>query len=63
MRVTLPELPFDVPPKPRELTAAAPSRGGDVTADVVTSDGDEETVDIIESEGVRWGPRRDWGKV
>ena len=64
MKVTLPAIPFDVPPKPREITAAAPfHNGGDVDPDLIERDSDAPVVDVIESAGVRWGPRRDWGKV
>lgn len=66
MKVTLPAVPFDVPPKPRELTAAAPSyaiEASDLDPDLFDDDGDASVMDVIEGEGVRWGPRRDWGKV
>lgn len=63
MKVTLPAVPFDVPPKPRELTAAAPSYASDVDLDLLDEDSDAPVIDVIESAGVRWGPRRDWGKV
>ena len=66
MRVTLPAIPFDVPPKPKELTAAAPSYAIEVSdpdPDLLEGDSDAPVVDVIESAGVRWGPRRDWGKV
>ena len=55
-----------MPPKPRELTAAAPSYAIEVSdpdPDLLDGDSDAPVVDVIESAGVRWGPRRDWGKV
>lgn len=66
MKVSLPPVPFDLPPKPRELTAAAPSYAIEVSGldpDLPEGDGDAPVIDVIESAGVRWGPRRDWGKV
>lgn len=66
MKVTLPAMPFDVPPKPRELTAAAPAyalRVTDIDHDLVEDDAGGDVVDVLSSEGVIWGPRRDWGKV
>lgn len=58
-------MPFDVPPKPPELTAAAPVRSLQVKKVDRTLVAKEtgEVIDALESEGVRWGPRREWGKV
>ena len=59
-------MPFDVPPKPREVTAAAPGYAlavTDVDPDLVEDDASGDVIDVLSSEGVRWGPRRDWGKV
>ena len=66
MKVTLPPLPFDVPPRPKEVTAAAPTRALKekvVDPEFVEVEAESPVVDVIDSEGVRWGPRRDWGKV
>lgn len=57
-------MPFAVPPKRPEITAAAPARAlkmRDVDPDMIAEDG--EFSDVVDAEGVRWGPRRDWGKV
>lgn len=66
LKVTLPAMPFDVPPKPKEVTAAAPAYAlwvTDVDPDLIEDDTDAPVADVIDAEGVRWGPRRDWGKV
>ena len=61
MTVTLPRLPFDVPPKPKELTAAAPSHVLAIKKidDSLMAD-DGEYVDPIEDGGVPMGKRKDW---
>ena len=55
MKVTLPPLPFDVPPKPKELTGAVPARVAKAKVeDVPPATSDEDTIDVIDAEGVRW---------
>ena len=56
MKVSLPDVPFDLPPKPREITAAAPSHnGGDVDASLVDIDETADPVaEVTDGEGVRW---------
>ena len=56
MRVSLPAVPFDLPPRPREITAAAPSHsGGDVDASPVEIDETTDpVVEVTDGEGVRW---------
>jgi len=61
LTVTLPEPPFDVPPKPKELTAAAPSRVlavKKIDGSLMADEGDY--VDPIEDGGVPMGKRKDW---
>ena len=55
LKVTLPPLPFDVPPKPKELTGAVPARVAKAKVeDVPPATSDEDTIDVIDAEGVRW---------
>ncbi len=66
MKVTLPALPFDVPPKPKDVTAAAPTRAlkeKSVDPELVDDEAELPVPDVTEGINVRWGPRRDWGKV
>ena len=62
MSVTLPALPFDVPPKPMELTSATPSRVlaiKKIDASLVGDDGGDY-IDATRCEGVPMGKRKDW---
>jgi hypothetical protein len=55
LKVTLPTLPFDVPPKPKELIGAVPARVAKAKVEDVPPDtSDEDTIDVIDGEGVRW---------
>lgn len=55
LKVTLPTLPFDVPPKPKELTSAVPARVVRVNVEDVPPDtSDEAAIDVVDAEGVRW---------
>lgn len=55
MKVTLPTLPFDVPPKPKELTGAVPARVAMAEVEDVPPDtSDEATIDVVDAEEVRW---------
>ena len=62
MKVTLPALPFDVPPKPKELTAAPSARLLEVRRVDASLLGDEggEYIDPADDEGVPMGKRKDW---
>lgn len=62
MSVTLPAMPFDVPPKPREMTSATPSRVLTVRKVDASLVGDEsgDYVDPVDDEGVPMGRRKDW---
>tara|TARA_R110001632_G_scaffold182725_2_gene302854 strand:- start:230 stop:415 length:186 start_codon:yes stop_codon:yes gene_type:complete len=56
LKVTLPAVPFDLPPKPREITAAAPAHsGGDVDVSLVEIDeATDPVLEVTDGEGVRW---------
>ena len=62
MKITLPTLPFDVPPKPKELTAAPSARLLKVRRVDAGLLGDEsgEYIDPLDGEEVPLGKRRDW---
>ena len=62
MKVTLPPMPFDVPPKPKELTAAPSARLLKVRRVDVSLLGDEsgEYIDPLDGEEVPMGKRKDW---
>ena len=62
MKITLPPVPFDVPPKPRELTAAPSSRLLAVRKIDASLLGDEsgDFIDPIDGEEVPLGKRKDW---
>ena len=62
MKVTLPTLPFDVPPKPKELTAAPSARLLKVRRVDASLLGDEggEYIDPLDGEEVPLGKRKDW---
>ena len=61
IKVTLPDVPFDLPPRPREITAAAPSHtGGDVDVSLVEIDETSDPVaEVTDGEGVRWDKGED----
>jgi hypothetical protein len=62
LSVTLPALPFDVPPKPMELTAPPSSRVlaiKKIDASLVSDDGGDY-IDATRCEGVPMGKRKDW---
>ena len=62
MRITLPPVPFDVPPKPRELTAAPSARLLAVRKVDASLLGDEsgDFIDPIDGDEVPMGKRKDW---
>ena len=63
MKVTLPAMPFDIPPKPRELTPPAPSsRLLAVRKIDVSLIGDEggDFIDPVDGDEVPMGKRTDW---
>ena len=62
MTVTLPVPPFELPPKPRELTAAPSSRLLEVRRVDASLLGDEggDFIDPIDGDEVPMGKRKDW---
>ena len=55
LKVTLPTLPFDVPPKPKELIGAVPARVAMAKVEDVPPDtSDEAAIDVVDAEEVRW---------
>ena len=62
MSVTLPVPPFDLPPKPRELTAAPSSRLLAVRKvdPILLADESRDYIDAVVDEGVPFGDRQDW---
>lgn len=62
MKVKLPPLPFDLPPKPREMTSATPTRLLTVRKIDASLIGDEsgDYIDPADDEGVPMGKRQDW---
>lgn len=62
MKVTLPALPFDVPPKPKELTGAPSSRLLAVRKVDASLLGDEsgDYIDPLDGEEVPMGKRSTW---
>ena len=62
MTVTLPVPPFELPPKPRELTAAPSSRLLAVRKVDASLIGDEggDFIDPIDGDEVPMGKRKDW---
>ena len=62
MTVTLPVPPFELPPKPRELTSAPSSRLLAVRKIDASLLGDEsgEYIDPLDGEEVPLGKRKDW---
>ena len=62
MKITLPPMPFDVPPKPKELTAAPSARLLKVRRVDVSLLGEEsgEYREPLDGEEVPMGKRKDW---
>jgi len=62
LKVTLPAMPFDIPPKPRELTPPAPSRVLAVRKIDANLIGDEggDFIDPVDGDEVPMGKRTDW---
>ena len=62
MKVTLPATPFELPPKPRELTAAPSSRLLAVRKvdPILLADEGRDYIDAMADEGVPFGDRQSW---